>query len=68
MTKFVSIIVLADGSYGPLEGAQIIAIPEELNDSESIEEIIDGNAMFDHPPSDHSEGFIVATFDVEENP
>lgn len=56
--NFNMLIVLQDGSYGPLAGAQIIAVPEGAQ-VEEIEEIIDAVSMFDHNPSDLSEGFLV---------
>lgn len=48
--NFVQVIVMADGSYGPVEGAMIIAIPEENNNAEDIEETIDAIRMCDYPP------------------
>lgn len=60
--NFVQVIVMADGSYGPVEGAMIIAIPEENNNAEDIEETIDAIRMFDYPPKDCSEGFVVTRF------
>lgn len=63
--RYNVVVVLADGSYGPLNGARLIAVPENST-AEDIEDIIDSASMFDHNPSDFSEGWVIA--DITEPP
>ena len=60
MPNFTPMLLLADGSYGPLDGALIIAIPRDST-AEDIEEIIDAVRMSDHNTADHSEGFVIGS-------
>lgn len=63
--KFKQIMVLNDGeTFTNIEGCFIMAVPADAT-IEEIEETLDGVSMFDHPPTDDSEGFIVTVFGGE---
>lgn len=62
LMKLKHIMVLNDGeTYTNLDGCFIMAVPAD-SEMEDIEEILDSASMFDHNPSDFSEGFVVTTF------
>lgn len=60
--RFKQIMVLNDGeTFTNLDGCFIMAVPFDA-DTDEIEEILDASSMFDHNPTDHSEGFVVSVF------